>query len=76
MQVAIENHQPLNIERLMEKEMIVKSLNPITSEFNIADFVPRGSTALFDAMGTTITYFMEKKMDTIIKSINIGEYKN
>ena len=43
MQVAIENHQPLNIERLMEKEMIVKSLNPITNEFNIVESVGYGT---------------------------------
>ncbi len=31
-------------------------------EFPISDFVPRGSTALLDAMGNTLKYFMEKKL--------------
>ena len=31
-------------------------------EFNITEFVPRGSTALLDAMGNTLTHFMEKKL--------------
>ena len=31
-------------------------------EFNEKDFIPRGTTALRDAMGNTIKYFMEKKL--------------
>ena len=31
-------------------------------EFPVSEFVPRGQTALLDAMGHTLTYFMEKKL--------------
>lgn len=31
-------------------------------EFPVSEFVPRGSTALLDAIGHTLTYFMEKKL--------------
>ena len=31
-------------------------------QFPLADFVPRGSTALYDAIGDTLKFFMEKKL--------------
>ena len=32
------------------------------ADLKVEDFVPRGSTALYDAMGNTLTYFMELKL--------------
>jgi uncharacterized protein YegL len=51
--------------KLFDNEEILKwrsvDINEI-SEFPVNEFVPRGSTALLDAIGFTITFFMEKKL--------------
>ena len=46
-----------------EEKMLIKSLN-ITEvrPIELRQFVPRGQTALYDAIGSTLTYFMEKKL--------------
>ena len=46
-----------------EEQMLIRSM-PL-SEVRLLEthqFVPRGQTALLDAMGNTLTYFMEKKL--------------
>ena len=51
--------------KLFDNEEILKwrsvNINEI-SEFPVNEFVPRGTTALLDAIGFTITFFMEKKL--------------
>jgi len=46
-----------------EEEMLIKSI-PLNDVRLLEErqFVPRGQTALLDAMGNTLTYFMEKKL--------------
>lgn len=51
--------------KLFDHEQILKLKNVDLEEVNnltMEDFVPRGQTALLDAMGDTIAYFMEKKL--------------
>ena len=53
--------------KLFDNEQIMKSRSVnITefAEFPVSEFVPRGSTALLDAIGDTLTFFMEKKLRT------------
>jgi len=46
-----------------EEKLLIRSLN-ITEvrPIELRQFVPRGQTALYDAIGSTLTYFMEKKL--------------
>lgn len=46
-----------------EEKLLINSLN-ITEvrPLELRQFVPRGQTALYDAIGSTLTYFMEKKL--------------
>jgi len=46
-----------------EEHMLIRSLN-ITEvrPLELRQFVPRGQTALYDAIGSSLTYFMEKKL--------------
>jgi uncharacterized protein YegL len=46
-----------------EEKMLIRSLN-ITQvrPIELRQYVPRGQTALYDAIGSTLTYFMEKKL--------------
>ncbi len=46
-----------------QEEMIIRSI-PLENvkPLETRQFVPRGQTALLDAMGNTLTYFMEKKL--------------
>jgi len=46
-----------------EEKLLIRSLN-ITQirPIELRQFVPRGQTALYDAIGSTLTYFMEKKL--------------
>jgi uncharacterized protein YegL len=48
-----------------EEKLLIRSLN-ITEvrPLELRQFVPRGQTALYDAIGSTLTYFMEKKLHT------------
>lgn len=51
--------------KLFDHEEIIKwRRRPIqeVEEFPVAEFVPRGQTALLDALGHTLTYFMEMKL--------------
>lgn len=51
--------------KLFDHEQILKLRNVDLDEVNDLtrnDFCPRGQTALLDAMGDTLTYFMEKKL--------------
>ena len=71
--------------KLFDNEELLKwrSLN-ITEvgEFQVEEFVPRGQTALLDAMGNTLTYFMEKKLrdpnayDTCVISVATDGLEN
>ena len=46
-----------------EEKMLIKSLNiKHVRELELKQYVPRGQTALYDAIGSTLTYFMEKKL--------------
>ena len=46
-----------------EEKMLIKSLNiKNVRDLELKQFVPRGQTALYDAIGSTLTYFMEKKL--------------
>jgi uncharacterized protein YegL len=46
-----------------EEKMLIKSLNiNDVRPLELRQFVPRGQTALYDAIGSTLTYFMEKKL--------------
>ena len=51
--------------KLFDHEQILKLRNVEIEEVEDLtrdDFIPRGQTALLDAIGDTITYFMEKKL--------------
>lgn len=46
-----------------EENMLIRSLNiKEVRPLELRQFVPRGQTALYDAIGSTLTYFMEKKL--------------
>lgn len=46
-----------------EEKMLIKSLNiNNVRPIELRQYVPRGQTALYDAIGSTLTYFMEKKL--------------
>lgn len=45
-------------ETMLIRSMSLDRVNPISKN----QFVPRGQTALLDAIGNTLTYFMEKKL--------------
>jgi uncharacterized protein YegL len=46
-----------------EEYMLIRSLNiKDVRPLELRQFVPRGQTALYDAIGSTLTYFMEKKL--------------
>ena len=71
--------------KLFDNEEILKwrSLNITEAgEFLVEEFVPRGQTALLDAMGSTLTYFMERKLrdpnayDTCVISVATDGVEN
>jgi uncharacterized protein YegL len=45
-------------EIMLAKSVNINDVNPL----ELSQFVPRGQTALYDAIGSTLTYFMEKKL--------------
>lgn len=45
-------------EELLFRSIDLESVRPLTTK----QFVPRGQTALLDAIGNTLTYFMQKKL--------------
>jgi len=45
-------------EHLLIRSLNIKDVRPL----ELRQFVPRGRTALYDAIGTSLTYFMEKKL--------------
>ena len=46
-----------------EEKMLIRSLNiNNVRPIELRQYVPRGQTALYDAIGFTLTYFMEKKL--------------
>lgn len=46
-----------------EEHMLIRSLNiKEVRPLELRQFVPRGQTALYDAIGSSLTYFMEKKL--------------
>ena len=46
-----------------EEKMLIRSLNiNNVRPIELRQYVPRGQTALYDAIGSTLTYFMEKKL--------------
>jgi uncharacterized protein YegL len=45
-------------ERLLIRSLNIKDVRPL----ELRQFVPRGQTALYDAIGSTLKYFMEKKL--------------
>lgn len=45
-------------EHLLIKSLNIKDVRPL----ELRQFVPRGQTALYDAIGSSLTYFMEKKL--------------
>lgn len=46
-----------------EEIMLIRSLNiKEVRPLELRQFVPRGQTALYDAIGSSLTYFMEKKL--------------
>ena len=46
-----------------EEKMLFRSLNiNDVKPLELRQFVPRGQTALYDAIGSSLTYFMEKKL--------------
>ena len=47
-----------NKENLRIRSMDIENVYPL----NVYDLIPRGQTALLDAMGNTLTYFITKKM--------------
>jgi uncharacterized protein YegL len=57
--------------KLFDHEEIIlwncKPLNEVT-ELSVSDFIPRGSTALLDALGNTLNYFMKRR------AINPNDY--
>ena len=46
-------------EKMLIKELELDKVNPITKE----QYYPRGQTALYDAIGNTLEYFMQKKIN-------------
>ena len=71
--------------KLFDHEQILKirSLNlDQVRDLTLNDFQPRGQTALLDAIGDTLTYFMEKKLmdstafDTCVIYITTDGYEN
>ena len=51
--------------KLFNNEQIIKLQSLEISEvddFSVSDFIPSGSTALLDAIGDTLTFFMQKKL--------------
>lgn len=45
-------------EKLLIRSLNINEVRPI----ELRQYVPRGQTALYDAIGSTLTYFMEKKL--------------
>lgn len=45
-------------ENLLIRSLNINNVRPI----ELRQYVPRGQTALYDAIGSTLTYFMEKKL--------------
>ena len=45
-------------EHLLIRSLNIKDVRPL----ELRQFVPRGQTALYDAIGSSLTYFMEKKL--------------
>jgi len=45
-------------ERMLIRSLNIKDVRPL----ELRQFVPRGQTALYDAIGSSLTYFMEKKL--------------
>ena len=45
-------------EKMLIKEVNLNDVKPVTKE----QYFPRGQTALYDAVGNTLNYFMEKKI--------------
>lgn len=46
-----------------EEKMIMRHQDlDDSTKFNLSDFNPRGSTSLYDAIGNTLVYFMERKL--------------
>jgi len=45
-------------ERLLIRSLNIEDVRPL----ELRQFVPRGQTALYDAIGSSLTYFMEKKL--------------
>jgi len=45
-------------ERLLIRSLNIEEVRPL----ELRQFVPRGQTALYDAIGSSLTYFMEKKL--------------
>ena len=45
-------------EQLLINSLNIKDVRPL----ELRQFVPRGQTALYDAIGSSLTYFMEKKL--------------
>ena len=45
-------------EHLLIRSLNIKDVRPL----ELRQFVPRGQTALYDAVGSSLTYFMEKKL--------------
>jgi len=62
----LKPHEQVNVsiklfdheEKLLIRSLNIKEVRPI----ELRQFVPRGQTALYDAIGSTLTYFMEKKL--------------
>ena len=48
-----------NQEELLIRSLPLADVRPLKEH----QFIPRGQTALLDAMGNTLTYFMEKKLN-------------
>ena len=66
-----------------EERMLIRSLNiEDVRPLELKQYVPRGQTALYDAIGSTLTYFMEKKLhnptcyDTCLIYVATDGYEN
>jgi uncharacterized protein YegL len=62
----LKPHEQVNVSIKLfdhEEKLLINSLN-ITQvrPIELTQFVPRGQTALYDAIGSTLKYFMEKKL--------------
>ena len=62
----LKPHEQVNVSIKLfdhEEKLLINSLN-ITQvrPIELRQFVPRGQTALYDAIGSTLKYFMEKKL--------------